>query len=366
MSSTDAASLPPFVRRAPWAWARRNLFSSIGSTVVTIVCVAVIAAIGAALLDFLVLSAAWRGTKLSDCAEAEGACYPFIRARFDQFIYGVYPQGERWRIDIALALAATLSALLALPVLRRRPVATLALVLVWPVAAGILLRGGVAGLPTVEPAKWGGLILTLFLAATAIAISLPMGVALALGRRSAKPVIRTVSVCWIEFWRGVPMLAVLFVAVSMFPLFMPSEIELDRLVRATAAFVIVTGAFMAEAVRGGLQSVPPGQFQAAQALGLGYWRTTWLIALPQALPIAMPSIVSIAILVFKETTLVIVVGVFCLLGMIQVAATSPEWISEQAILTGYALAAALYWIFCFTLSRVGLGLEARLARGRRS
>jgi general L-amino acid transport system permease protein len=366
MSSTDTCSLPPFVRRGPWVWARRNLFSSVGSTVVTIICVAIIAAIGAALLDFLVLSAAWRGTKLSDCAEAEGACYPFIRARFDQFIYGIYPQAERWRIEIALTLAAALSALVAVPALRRRPVAVLALVLVWPVATGIMLRGGVAGLAAVEPAKWGGLILTLFLAATAITISLPMGVALALGRRSRKPVIRTLSVCWIEFWRGVPMLAVLFVAVSMFPLFMPAELELDRLMRAMAAFVIVTGAFMAEAVRGGLQSVPPGQYQAAKSLGLGYWRTTWLIALPQALPVAMPSIVSIAILVFKETTLVIVVGVFCLLGMIQVAATSPEWISEQAILTGYALAAAVYWIFCFALSRVGLGLEARLARSHRN
>jgi general L-amino acid transport system permease protein len=364
MSSIDTHS-PPLVRRDPWRWARRNLFSSIGSTAVTLVCVAIIVAISAALLDFLVLSAAWSGTKLSDCADTEGACYPFIRARFDQFIYGVYPQGERWRIDVALMLAAMLAVLIALPTLRRRPVATLALVVLWPVAAGILLRGGFAGLAGVEPARWGGLILTLFLAATAIAASVPMGIALALGRRSVKPVIRTLAVCWIEFWRGVPMLAVLFVAVSMFPLFMPSEIELDRLMRAMAAFVIVTGAFMAEAVRGGLQAVPPGQYQAAKALGLGYWRTTWLIVLPQALPIAMPSIVSIAILVFKETTLVIVVGVFCLLGMIQVAATSPEWISEQAILTGYALAAAVYWVFCFTLSRIGLGLEASLARSRR-
>ncbi len=365
MPSLDAEMTASAGWQGAWVWARRNLFSSFGNTAITLVCAVAIVALGAALLDFLVLNAAWRGTKLSDCAEVEGACYPFIRARFDQFIYGVYPEAERWRIDIALALALLIVALLAPPALRRRPIAALVLVLGWPVAAGVLLRGGIAGLAAVESAKWGGLILTLFLAATAIGIALPLGVVLALARRSTKAVIRTLAVCWIEFWRGVPMLAVLFVAVSMFPLFMPAEIELDRLVRAMAAFVIVTTAFMAEAVRGGLQAVPPGQYQAAQALGLGYWRTTWLIALPQALLIAMPSIVNVAILVFKETTLVIVVGVFCLLGMIQIAATSPEWISEQAIMTGYALAAMVYWLFCFILSRVGLRIEARLARGRR-
>jgi general L-amino acid transport system permease protein len=346
------------------AWARHNLFSSVGNTVVTLICVVLLVGVGAALLDFLVLSASWRGTRLADCAGADGACWPFVNARFDQFIYGVYPRAERWRVDTALVLAAGVAALLTFRPLRRRIGIALGLLLLWPVAAGVLLRGGVAGLVAVEPAKWGGLILTLFMAATAIAIALPMGILLALARRSERPVIRALALCWIEFWRGVPMLAVLFVAVSMFPLFVPAEIELDRLVRAMAAFVIVTGAFMAEAVRGGLQAIPAGQFEAARALGLGYWRTTRLVTLPQALPIALPSIVNIAIIVFKETTLVIVVGVFCLLGSIQVAATSPEWISEQAILTGYAVAAAVYWLFCFGLSRVGLRLESSLARGR--
>lgn len=364
MPLSSAALPPPPRAEGPWAWARRNLFSSLGNTAVTLICAALIAGIGAALADFLIVSAAWHGTKLADCTASEGACWPFVRTRFGQFIYGVYPVAERWRIDTALLLAAAHAALLAIPALRRRTSAALVLLLLWPLAAGVLLHGGVAGLAAVEPAKWGGLILTLFMAAAAIAIALPMGILLALARRSERPIIRALALCWIEFWRGVPMLAVLFVAVSMFPLFMPAEIELGRLTRAMAAFVIVTGAFMAEAVRGGLQAIPAGQLEAARALGLGYWRTTRLVTLPQALPIAMPSIVNIAIVVFKETTLVIVVGVFCLFGMIQLAATSPEWISEQAILTGYAVAAAIYWIFCFGLSRVGLRLEARLAKGR--
>jgi len=362
--SVSSPRQPPPKAAGPWSWARRNLFSSPGNAAVSLVCAVLIAGIGAAMVDWLVLSAAWRGTRLEDCAGAEGACWPFARARWDQFVYGVYPEGQRWRIDGALVLALLIALLAATRPLRRRPVHALALLLAWPVAAGLLLRGGVAGLVPVETARWGGLILTLFMAAAAIAIALPAGILLALARRSSKTALRTFAVCWIEFWRGVPMLAVLFVAVSMFPLFMPAEIELDRLVRAMAAFVIVTAAFMAEAVRGGLQAIPDGQFEAARALGLGYWRTIGLVALPQALPIALPSIVNIAILVFKETTLVIVIGVFCLLGMIQTAATSPEWISEQAILTGYAIAAAAYWIFCFGLSRVGLRLEARLARGR--
>ena len=360
----SSPSLPPPSATGAWIWARRNLFSSPASAAVTLVCAVLIAGIGAAMVDWLVLSAAWRGTRLEDCAGAEGACWPFVRARWEQFIYGVYPEGERWRIDAAFVAALVIALLAATRPLRRHPILALALLLAWPAAAGLLLRGGVAGLVPVETAKWGGLILTLFMAAAAIAIALPAGILLALARRSSKTALRTLAICWIEFWRGVPMLAVLFVAVSMFPLFMPAEIELDRFARAMAAFVLVTAAFMAEAVRGGLQAIPDGQFEAARALGLGYWRTMGFVALPQALPIALPSIVNIAILVFKETTLVIVIGIFCLLGMIQTAATSPEWISEQAILTGYAVAAAAYWLFCFALSRIGLRLEARLAKGR--
>jgi general L-amino acid transport system permease protein len=343
-------------------WVRRNLFSSFGNALITLACAALLVMILRALLDWAIFDAAWRGTRLADCPDPDAACWPFLRARFDQFVYGVYPLAERWRIDLALVAGLVAAVLLFLPSVHRRPLSVVALLLIWPILAGVLLGGGVAGLVAVETAKWGGLMLTLFMAVTTISISIPLGVLLALARRSRQPVVRTLALCWIEFWRGVPMLAVLFVAVSMFPLFMPAQVELDRLTRAMSAFVLVTAAFFAEAVRGGLQAVPAGQEEASTALGLSYWRRMTLIILPQAWPVALPSIVNISIILFKETTLVIVIGLFCLLGMVQIAATSPEWISEQAIMTGYAFAAAVYWAFCFGLSRLGLGIERRMAR----
>lgn len=365
--STGAESwpAPPPSATGPLAWARRNLFSSAGSAAVTLACATLIVAVVVPALQWLVFDATWRGARLADCPSAGAACWPFIRARFGQLVYGIYPAAERWRIDLALFLGVLLAGTMTTRAVRRRPLVAVALLLAWPVAAGLLLRGGVAGLPRVETARWGGLTLTLFMATTTIALSLPIGGLLALGRQSHRVVIRTLALCWIELWRGVPMLAVLFVAVSMFPLFMPAEAQVDRLTRAMVAFVVVTAAFVAEAVRGGLQAVPRGQYEAARAAGLGYWHTMTLVILPQALPIALPSIVNVAIVLVKETTLVVVIGVFCLFGMIQTAATSPEWISEQAIRTGYAFAAAVYWVACFGLSRVGLRLEARLSRGQR-
>jgi general L-amino acid transport system permease protein len=237
--------------------------------------------------------------------------------------------------------------------------------LAWPIAAVVLLHGGIFGLIEVETTRWGGFTLTLFMAATATAIALPLGVLLALARWSDKIVMRSLAVCWIEFWRAVPMLPILFVAVSMFPLFMPVGIQLDRLSRALAAFTIVTACFLAEAIRGGLQAIPRGQYEAAQALGFGYWRTMRLVILPQAFSAALPSMVNVLIVLFKDTTLVNVIGIFCLLGMIQNAATSPQWMSEQSILTGYITAAAIYWMCCFGMSRIGVGLETKLARGIR-
>jgi general L-amino acid transport system permease protein len=349
----------------PIAWAHRNLFSSFGNSLTTMVLAGLLVVVAVGLFDWLILDAAWHGTTLADCDAASGACWPFLRARFGQFIYGYYPPPERWRIDLAFILAAALALMFCIQAMRRRLRLSCTLLLLWPVVAAILLRGGVGGLVSVETARWGGFTLTLFMAATALAIAMPLGIVLALGRCSGRLAIRTLCVCWIEFWRSVPMLAVLFVAVSMFPLFMPTGVDLDRFTRALSAFVIVTACFVAEAVRGGLQSLPRGQYEAAQSLGLGYWRMMRLVILPQALAIALPSVVSVAIMVFKDTTLINVIGIFCLLGMIQNAATSPEWISETAILTGYAIAAAVYWTFCFGMSRLGLQLEARLAVGRR-
>jgi general L-amino acid transport system permease protein len=346
------------------AWARRNLFRSVGDACITIILAIMVGLIVAALVRWLVLDAAWRGATLADCPASDAACWPFLHARFGQFIYGFYPAAERWRINFAFLLGAAIAVSMLLRPVRRRFAVVTGLLLLWPIAAAVLMHGGVLGLATIDTARWGGFSLTLFMAASATAVAFPLGILLALARRSQQPVVRALAVGWIEFWRAVPMLPVLFVAVSMFPLFMPEGAELDRFSRAMAAFTIVTACFLAEAIRGGLQAIPSPQYEAAYALGMGHWRTMGLIILPQAFAIALPSMVNVVIVLFKDTTLVNVIGIFCLLGMVQAAATSPQWMSEQSIMTGYVLAAAIYWVCCFAMSRIGLRLEARLARGR--
>jgi general L-amino acid transport system permease protein len=317
------------------------------------------------LVRWLLLDAEWRGTTLADCPSSDAACWPFLRVRFDQFIYGFYPAPERWRINLAFVLAAVIAGSLWLRPVRRRVAVVIPLLLVWPIAAAVLMHGGVLGLTTIDTARWGGFSLTLFMAASAAAVALPLGIALALARRSRQPVVRALAAGWIEFWRAVPMLPLLFVAVSMFPLFMPEGIELDRFSRAMAAFTLVTACFLAEAIRGGLQAIPSQQYEAGLALGMSHWRTMGSIILPQAFSIALPSMVNVVIVLFKDTTLVNIIGIFCLLGMVQAAATSPQWMSEQSVMTGYAFAAAIYWACCFALSRIGLRLERRLKRGTR-
>jgi general L-amino acid transport system permease protein len=366
--STRALARSPSVHPprspGPFAWARRNLFSSVGDTCVTIILTAPLVVLGAVFVRWLFLDAAWRGTTLADCPASDAACWPFLRARFDQFIYGFYPAAERWRINLALVLGAAIAGSMLLRPVRRHTAAVSALLPIWPIVAAVLMHGGVLGLATIETTRWGGFSLTLFMAATATAIALPLGILLAIARVSQQPIVRALAVGWIEFWRALPMLPVLFVAISMFPLFMPEGVELDRFSRAMAAFTIITTCFLAEAVRGGLQAIPSPQYEAAYALGLGHWRTMGLVILPQAFAIALPSMVNVIIVLFKDTTLVNVIGIFCLLGMIQAAATSPQWMSEQSVMTGYVLAAAIYWVCCFSMSRIGLRLEARLARGK--
>jgi general L-amino acid transport system permease protein len=346
------------------AWARRNLFRSVGDTCITIILAILVGFLVAALVRWLVLDAAWHGATLADCPASDAACWPFLHARFGQFIYGFYPAAERWRINLAFALGAVVAVLMLLRPVRRRLAVVTALLLLWPIVAAVLMHGGVLGLTAIDTTRWGGFSLTLFMAVSATAVALPLGILLALARRSRQPVVHALAVGWIEFWRAVPMLPVLFVAVSMFPLFMPEGIDLDRFSRAMVALIIVTACFLAEAIRGGLQAIPSPQYEAAYALGMGHWRTMRLIILPQAFAIALPSMVNVIIVLFKDTTLVNVIGIFCLLGMVQAAATSPQWMSEQSVMTGYVLAAAIYWVCCFAMSRIGLRLEARLARGR--
>jgi general L-amino acid transport system permease protein len=314
-------------------------------------------------VDWLILGADWSGASRADCRR-EGACWVFVGARFWQFMYGFYPPAERWRVDVGFLLIALAIAPIFVTRVKRKGSIALSLAVVVPAIAYVFFYGGVLGFEPVETARWGGLMVTLIVAGVGIAASLPLGVLLALGRRSSMPLIRAVSVAFIEAWRGVPLITVLFMSAVMLPLFLPEEVTFDKLVRALIGVSIFAAAYMAEVVRGGLQAVPKGQVEAAASLGLGYWRTMGYVVLPQALRIVIPGIVNVFIALFKDTTLVLVIGLFDLLGIIKAALSDPNWLGFA--IEGYVFAGVVFWIFCFAMSRFSARLEARLGGARRS
>jgi general L-amino acid transport system permease protein len=228
---------------------------------------------------------------------------------------------------------------------------------------GLLLFRGGLGLPVVETSYWGGFFLTLVTAFFVLFTSLPLALLLALGRSSKLPLLRITCATWIELWRSVPALVLLFVAIIMFPLFMPPGIEIDKLLRALLALTVLMSCYLAEAMRGALQAVSRGQYEAAEALGFGYWQKMFLVIIPQALPTALPQITSNFIGLFKETTVLLIIGLFDLLGMVQNAASDPTWLSQGVSATGYVFAALFFWVFCFCLSRYSAALERRARRG---
>jgi general L-amino acid transport system permease protein len=287
----------------------------------------------------------------------------FVKMRFWQFVYGFYPAGERWRVDVAFVVLALAAAPLFSERVRRARRTAIALVALGPPLAVVLFAGGIAGLAAVETAKWGGLMLTLIVAGVGIAASLPIGIMLALGRASGLPAIRALSVAFIELWRGVPLITVLFMAAVMLPLFLPEGVSMNKLIRALIGVSLFAGAYMAEVVRGGLEAVPRGQVEAAHALGLGYWRTMGSVVLPQALRVMIPGIVNVFVALFKDTTLVLIIGLFDFLGIIKAALSDPNWLGFA--IEGYVFAAVVFWAFCFSMSRYSARLERRLGGARR-
>jgi general L-amino acid transport system permease protein len=356
---------PPDQSDSPIVWLRANLFSSIGNAALTVLSAALILWAGWALIDFAVLSAARPDGDAGLCrSHPQGACWPFIAAKLDQFVYGRYPAGERWRVNVAgLLFLGSMGLMIIAPPSEKR--ITLAFVgLGYPFLAAALLAGGLFGLAPVETALWGGLSLTLLITLCGMVASLPLGILLALGRRSRWPLVKALSVIFIEFWRGVPLITVLFMASVMLPLFLPENVTVDKLARALIAVALFSSAYMAEVVRGGLQSIPRGQYEAARALGLGSFRTMTLVVLPQALANVIPAIVNTFTALLKETTLVLIIGLFDFLGMIQFALTDAAWATPTTTITGYFFAAAVFWCLCFSLSRYAASIERRLARSR--
>jgi general L-amino acid transport system permease protein len=338
------------------AWVRRNLFSSPTNAALTLAALYLLWVAIPPFIDWALVDAHFNGTSREACAGG-GACWVFIKQRLPQFIYGLYPESERGRVDLAFAILIVAAAPLFVPRFPGKRWIGAFLFLAYPVIAGFLFAGGVLGYREVPTNQWGGLMLTLIVALTGMAGSLPLGILFALGRQSELPAIRAISVAFIELMRGVPLITVLFMASVMFPLFLPEGMNFNKLLRALIGIMLFSSAYMAEVVRGGLQAIPRGQYEAAAALGLGYWRTMGLVVLPQALRIVIPGIVNSFIALFKDTTLVLIIGLFDFLGMIQAAATDPNWLGFAT--EGYVFAAAVYWVFCFSISRYSQTLERR-------
>jgi general L-amino acid transport system permease protein len=362
---------PPSLVRGPLAWLKQNLFSSIPNTILTLVVLYLLYLIVPPTLRFLLIDAVWTGADRAACREdvigrAVGACWAFVWDRLSYFTYGGYPASERWRVDIffgMLALGIGWMLWLKAP---RRDIGAAYFFLFFPVASFILLTGWAGiGLEPVATGFWGGILVTFVVSIVGIVAALPFGILLALGRRSKLPLVRLACVIFIEVVRGVPLITVLIMANTMLPLFLPAGMSVDRLLRPLVGVAIFAAAYMAEVVRGGLQAVPKGQYEGAMSLGLGYWQMMYFIVLPQALRIVIPGIVNTFIGLFKDTSLVYVIGVFDLMKTIESARIDPIWAAPTVSNTGYAFAALFYFVCCFGMSRYSLMVERKLAAGQK-
>jgi len=357
---------PPASLVGPIAWVRTRLFSTPLDIVLTLAGIALALYAAWGLVAFAIVNATWTGVDGDACRKhLDGACWPFVETYWQQFVYGRYPIPLRWRADcVGLAFVALLVPL-AIPSVPGKLINALLFIFGLPIITYVLLGGGILGLEPVETALWGGLMVTLVIAVTGIVASLPLGILLALGRRSKLPIIRLFSVVYIEFWRGVPLITVLFMASNLLPLFMPTGMDVDKLLRALIGVTLFTAAYQAETIRGGLQAIPKGQYEGAMALGVGYWRMMGLVVMPQALKLVIPGIVGSCISLFKDTTLVQIVAIFDLLSTIQASATDARWSSPTTFDTGYLVAALTYFCFCFSMSRYSQFVERRLNTGHK-
>jgi general L-amino acid transport system permease protein len=323
------------------------------------------------LVRFLLIDAVWTGEDRTACLASSdtveaGACWAFVRERAAYFVYGSYPLAERWRVDVFFGLLAFGTAWMAWLDAPRRGLGAVYFFVVLPLLSFVLLCGWpTVGLSLVDTSLWGGVLVTIVVSAVGIVVSLPIGIVLALGRRSELPLVRMLSIGFIEFVRGVPLITVLFMASVMLPLFVPPAWSPDKLLRALVGIVLFAAAYQAEVVRAGLEAIPRGQYEAARALGLGYWRLNRLIVLPQALRITIPNIVNSFIALFKDTTLVFFVGIFDFLKTIEVSRNDPKWATPVTSATGYAFAALFYFVCCYAMARYADQVERRLGRADR-
>ncbi|MDB5505959.1 MAG: amino acid transporter permease [Devosia sp.] len=346
-------------------WIQKNLFSSFSNTLLTVVVGLFLLWLLPILYNFLIGHAVFQGDANTCRINVDGACWVFIGDRIRFITYGFYPPAEYWRPNLVFWVGLALIIPLVWTGVPYKILNAALFFLVFPVFAFILLNGGSFGLLRVPTELWGGLMITLLLAVVGVVGSFPIGVLLALGRRSKLPIIKTFCVLFIELWRAVPLITVLFMVSVMLPLFMPQGTTIDKLLRALVGITVFYGAYMAEVVRGGLQALPRGQYEAASALGLNYWKSMAFIILPQALKYVIPGIVGTLISLVKDTSLVSIIGIFDLLNAIQSAGSDSAWATPTKSITGYAFAIFIFFILCFSLSRYSLYMERRLNTGHK-
>ena len=313
------------------------------------------------LLNWFFFDANFAGSTKEDCTSG-GACWVFVKVWFNRFVYGMYPDTEQWRINAAFLILFFIvgSSFFAPPKVKKYFL--IFLLFIYPIIGLKLISGGDFGLKFVETGAWGGLSLTFIVSAFALILCFPIGMFLALGRRSNLPVIRYSSIGFIELWRGVPLITVLFMSAVMFPMFLPDGTYVDKLIRVLIAITLFEAAYMAEVIRGGLQALPKGQYEAAKSLGMGYWRMHFLIILPQALKLVIPGIANTFLALVKDTPLIFVVGLLELAGMVNLAKTNPKWLGMA--MEGYVFAGLIFWIICYAMSRYSQRLEKRLSTER--
>lgn len=344
-------------------WLKGNLFSSIWNSITTLFLVFILASVLPSLFDWLFWSANWVGSSQDDCTK-DGACWVFIRAWSQQFFYGSYIDGELWRINLCiLALLAVIISQFFLPTKYRNTVGV-PLFLLLPFICIAILDGRLLGLTYVRTDLWGGFSLNVLMAAASIIIAFPLSYLWALGRRSEMPLMRNVCVLLIEFFRGAPVLALFFMGSVMLPLFFPEGVTVDKLIRVWIILTLFMSGYMAEVFRGGFQAIPKGQYEAADSLGLGYWQKNLLIILPQAIKISMPNILATFVMVFKNTTFLLIIGISEVLNTAQSALTNSYWLGGHAP-EAYLFVGLIFWICCFSMSMISTSIERKLETGHK-
>ena len=349
---------PPVTQVGAIGWIRTNLFKGWFNSILTLITVYILWVIIPPLIRWAFIDSLWFSTG-AECKQIDGACWSIIPANLRFIIFGFYPYDLQWRPLVAMALLIAL-----LFYSRNRDHWKKPLVYAWFLGLflmGLLMKGGLFGLTNVESTQWGGLPLTLLLSIFGLTAAYPLGILLALGRRSKLPAVKTLSIMYIELIRGVPLISLLFMSSVVFPLFLPEGVNINNIIRAQVAIILFTAAYIAEVVRGGLQAIPRGQYEAAESMGLNYYLTMRLIVLPQALKIVIPPSVQQLISAFKDTSLVVIIALFDVLKTTQTILNDPQWMGFSA--EAYIFVALIYFLCCFFMSNYSRRLERELETG---